>query len=120
MGVGFWAPNPADLFRIRKELEFDADELKTLMADTTFKKYWGKLSGDEVKTAPKSFSKEHPNIDLIKKKQYVFVKNFSDKEVLSPVFIKEIDTHFQKIRPFFDYMSNILTTDLNGVSLLED
>ena len=120
LGVGFWAPNPADLFRIRKELEFDADELKTLMADTTFKKYWGKLSGDEVKTAPKSFSKEHPNIDLIKKKQYVFVKNFSDKEVLSPVFIKEIDTHFQKIRPFFDYMSNILTTDLNGVSLLED
>ena len=120
LGVGFWAPNPKDLFRIRKELEFDADELKTLMADTTFKKYWGKLSGDEVKTAPKSFSKEHPNIDLIKKKQYVFVKNFSDKEVLSPVFIKEIDTHFQKIRPFFDYMSNILTTDLNGVSLLED
>ena len=120
LGVGFWAPNPEDLFRIRKELEFDADELKTLMADTTFKKYWGKLSGDEVKTAPKSFSKEHPNIDLIKKKQYVFVKNFSDKEVLSPVFIHEIDTHFQKIRPFFDYMSNILTTDLNGVSLLED
>ena len=120
LGVGFWAPNSADLFRIRKELEFDADELKTLMADTTFKKYWGKLSGDEVKTAPKSFSKEHPNIDLIKKKQYVFIKNFSDKEVLSPVFIKEIDTHFQKIRPFFDYMSNILTTDLNGVSLLED
>ena len=120
LGVGFWAPNSADLFRIRKELEFDADELKTLLGDTTFKKYWGKLSGDEVKTAPKSFSKEHPNIDLIKKKQYVFVKNFSDKEVLSPVFIKEIDTHFQKIRPFFDYMSNILTTDLNGVSLLED
>ena len=120
LGVGFWAPNSADLFRIRKELEFDADELKTLMADTTFNKYWGKLSGDEVKTAPKSFSKEHPNIDLIKKKQYVFIKNFSDKEVLSPVFIKEIDTHFQKIRPFFDYMSNILTTDLNGVSLLED
>lgn len=120
LGVGFWAPNSEDLFRIRKELEFDADELKTLLGDTTFKKYWGKLSGDEVKTAPKSFSKEHPNIDLIKKKQYVFVKNFSDKEVLSPVFIKEIDTHFQKIRPFFDYMSNILTTDLNGVSLLED
>ena len=44
------------------------------MDDPTFKNI-GKLSGDEVKTAPKSFSKEHPNIDLIKK-QYVFVKNF--------------------------------------------
>jgi len=25
---------------------------------------------------------------------------------------------FVKIRPFFDYMSSVLTTDLNGVSLL--
>ena len=118
LGVGFWAPKPEDLLRIRKELEFDADELKTLMADPTLKKYWGELSGDEVKTSPKGFSKEHPNNDLIKKKQYVFVKNFSNQKVLSPQFIENIDLHFQNIRPFFDYMSNVLTTDLNGVSLL--
>lgn len=119
LGVGFWDPNPEDLFRIRKELEFDADELRTLMADAVFKKYWGSLSGDEVKTAPKGFSKDHPNIDLIKKKQYVFIKNFSNKEVLSPHFVDQIDEHFKNIRPFFDYMSNVLTTDLNGESLLK-
>ena len=81
LGVGFWAPNPKDLFRIRKELEFDAAELETLTADSTFKKYWNELSGDEVKTAPKGFSKEHPNINLIRKKQYVFIKNFSNDNV---------------------------------------
>jgi len=119
LGVGFWAPNPEDLFRIRKEMELDGDELRTIMADAGFKKYWGSLLGDEVKTAPKGFSKEHPNIDLIKKKQYVFVKNFSDQEVFAPHFIELIDTHFQNIRPFFDYMSSVLTTDLNGESLLD-
>jgi len=90
------------------------------MGNRAFKKHWGSLSGEEVKTAPKGFSKEHPNIDLIKKKQHVFIKNFSDQEVLSTDFIRVIDAHFQNIRPFFDYMSQVLTTDLNGVSLFEE
>ena len=120
LGVGFWAPEKEDLQRIRKELEIDAEEYRQIMDNKAFKKHWGSLSGEEVKTAPKGFSKEHPNIDLIKKKQHVFIKNFSDQEVLSSDFIRVINTHFQNIRPFFDYMSHVLTTDLNGVSLLEE
>lgn len=120
LGVGFWAPNPKDLFRIRKELEFDADELRTLMADTNFKKYWGDLQGDEVKTAPKGFSKEHSNIDLIRKKQYNFHKQLNDDQVMSKYFLDLVDEHFMQIRPFFDYMSSVLTTDLNGESLLRE
>lgn len=118
LGVGFWEPSPEDLFRIRKELELDAEELRKIMAQSDFKKYWGELSGDEVKTAPKGFDKAHSNIDLIKKKQYVFLKNFTDQQVFSDDFVDLIDEHFQHIRPYFDYMSNVLTTDLNGESLL--
>ena len=118
LGVGFWGPSPEDLFRIRKELELDAEELRKIMAQSDFKKYWGELSGDEVKTAPKGFDKAHSNIDLIKKKQYVFLKNFTDHQVFSDDFVDLIDEHFQHIRPYFDYMSNVLTTDLNGESLL--
>ena len=118
LGVGFWGPSPEDLFRIRKELELDAEELRKIMAQSDFKKYWGELSGDEVKTAPKGFDKAHSNIDLIKKKQYVFLKNFTDQQVFSDDFVDLIDEHFQHIRPYFDYMSNVLTTDLNGESLL--
>lgn len=118
LGVGFWGPSPEDLFRIRKELELDAEELRKIMAQSDFKKYWGELSGDEVKTAPKGFDKAHSNIDLIKKKQYVFLKNFTDQQVFSDNFVDLIDEHFQHIRPYFDYMSNVLTTDLNGESLL--
>ena len=118
LGVGFWGPSAADLFRIRKELEVDAAELREIMADPTFKSYWGTLQGDEVKTAPKGFNKEHPNIDLIKKKQYTFHHRLSDQQVFDPNFSELIDDHFQNIRPYFDYMSSVLTTDLNGESIL--
>ena len=118
IATGFWDPNKDDLFRIRKEMEIDAQEIRTLMADPDFKSYWGELQGDEVKTAPKGFSKEHSDIDLIRKKQYLFVKKFTDKQVLAKNFQDQIITHFKSIRPFFDYMTSVLTTDLNGVSLL--
>jgi uncharacterized protein (TIGR02453 family) len=118
IATGFWNPDKDDLFRIRKEMEVDAAELREVMADAELQAHWGGLQGDEVKTAPKGFSKEHADIDLIRKKQYLFMKKFTDKEVLSADFQKQILFHFKAIRPFFDYMSNVLTTDLNGVSLL--
>lgn len=119
LGVGFWAPNPQDLFRIRKELEVDAEELRQIMANTEFQKYWGGLEGEQVKTAPKGFSKDHPNIDLIRKKQYVFIKKMTDQQLLASDFKQKVDEHFRQIRPYFDYMSSVLTTDLNGESLLD-
>ena len=46
------------------------------------------------------------------------VKKFDDKSVLSNDFQKQVIDHYKAIRPFFDYMTNVLITDLNGVSLL--
>jgi len=117
--VGFWDPNKEDLLRIRKELELDPSEFRELMQESDFKNTWGDLEGEEVKTAPKGFSKEDPNIDLIRKKMFLFRKKYSDKEVLSPNFLEQLAQDFRTVRPFLDYMSSVLTTDLNGVSLLD-
>ena len=118
IATGFWNPEKDDLKRIRKEMELDADEFRELMAQPSFKSVWGTLEGEEVKTAPKGFSKEDPNIDLIRKKAYLFTKKYSDKEVLAKDFLQKVNADFKAVRPFFDYMSSVLTTDLNGVSLL--
>jgi|TARA_R110000868_G_scaffold32185_3_gene117382 uncharacterized protein (TIGR02453 family) len=118
IATGFWEPNKEDLFRIRKELELDAEEFRSVINAPKFKKIWGEIQGDELKTAPKGFDKEHQDIDLIKMKQFIFIRKFTDKEVLSADFADKIDESFKAIRPYFDLMSDILTTDLNGESLL--
>lgn len=118
IATGFWEPNKDDLLRIRKEFEMDTDEIRHIMNDKAFKSVWGELVGDEVKTAPKGFNKEDKNIDLIKKKQFIFTKKFTDKEITSPDFLGVIDDAFKTIRPYFNYMSDVLTTNLNGESLL--
>ncbi|WP_281615589.1 DUF2461 domain-containing protein [Flammeovirga sp. SubArs3] len=118
VGGGFYGPNKDDLKRIRQEFEFGADEMRGIINDPVFVKNFGTLQGDEVKTAPKGFSKEDPAIDLIRKKQFIAIRKFSNEEVLSPTFQDEIISTFQALRPFFDYMTDVLTTDLNGESVL--
>ena len=118
IATGFWEPNKEDLFRIRKEFEMDDEEIRSIINNKAFKKVWGEFKGDEVKTAPKGFSKEHPAIDLIRKKQYIFIKKYTDKEVLDNNFLNDVDKAFKAIRPYFDYMSDVLTTNLNGESII--
>ncbi len=118
IGGGFWKPNSGDLKRIRKEMEFDAEPLRKIIAASSFQKYFGELEGDEVKTAPRGFDPDHPNIDLIRKKQYLVMRKIDDKTVLQPSFPGEVVKTFEAMRPFFDYMSLVLTTDLNGESIL--
>ena len=118
IATGFWEPAPADLLRIRKEFEMDDSEIRAILKDKKFNSIWGDFVGDEVKSAPKGFSKDHESIDLIKKKQYIFIKKFTDKEVLDEIFLNEVNIAFKAIRPYFNYMSDVLTTDLNGVSII--
>jgi uncharacterized protein (TIGR02453 family) len=116
---GFWAPNKEDLFRIRKEFEMDTTEIRTIINDENFIQYFGNLQGDSLKTAPRGFNKEHPDLDLIRLKQFIVTRSFTDEQVLSPNFLDEVNETFKVMRPYFNYMSEILTTDLNGVSLIE-
>lgn len=116
---GFWAPNPDDLKRIRKEFELDDTEIRQIMAAPGFKKYFGTMEGEELKTAPKDFDKTHKAIDLIRKKQFLIVRRFTDEQVLDKDFKNEVLAAFTAMRPFFDYMSDVLTTNLNGESIIE-
>lgn len=117
VGGGFWDPNPADLKRIREEIAADDQPLRQVMADPQFIRTFGTLEGERLKTAPQGFAKDHPAIDLLQLKQFLVSRKFTDKEVLSPSFQEQVVETFRHMRPFFDYMSEVLTTDANGLPI---
>lgn len=115
---GFWGPNPEDLKRIRDEFSYDHGTFRKILKSKKFVETFGKLQGEQIKTTPKGFNADDPAIDLLRFKQFQLVRKFSDKEVLSKEFVKKVNETFKNMRPFLDYMSDILTTDVNGISLV--
>ncbi|MGB0886505.1 MAG: DUF2461 domain-containing protein [Vicingaceae bacterium] len=115
---GFWAPSKEDLLRFREDIAVDAKPLRRIINSKLFKETFKTLDGDQLKTCPKGFNKEHPDVDLLRYKQYIISKKFTDKEVLSPDFAKQVGETFKKMRPFFDYMSESVTTNSNGESIV--
>ena len=115
---GFWGPEPDDLKRIRQDIDLNYKDWKKLLANKTLVNTFGKLIGEQVSTSPKGYSKDHPAIAVLRYKQFIFKHSFTDKEIISPDFFSEVNKTFKNLRPFFNYMSDVLTTDLNGESIL--
>ena len=118
IAVGFWNPNKEDLLRIRKEIEIDGQEFKSIINQKKIKDIWGDIKGEEVKTSPKGFNADHEHIEMIKKKQFIFIKKLKEEDILDKNFQEKLINSFISIRPFFDYMSEILTTNLDGESII--
>ncbi len=118
VGGGFWGPNTADLKRIRSEFGHDSESFRTILNSKSFVSTFGTLQGEQLKTAPKGFDTTHEAIDLLRYKQFLVLKRFTDDEVLSPQFLEQALETFKNMRPFLDYMSEVLTTDTNGASIL--
>ena len=92
--------------------------IDSIVDSPDFRKYFGELIGDGVATAPRGFDKNHPNIHWIRKKQWYVLRKFTDEQVLDVSFSDEVHQTYLAIRPFFDYMSEVLTTNLDGESIL--
>ncbi|MBC7865818.1 MAG: DUF2461 domain-containing protein [Bacteroidia bacterium] len=115
---GFWGPNSEDLKRIRDEFSYDPTTFRKIVKSKTFIKTFGTLKGEQLKTVPRGFDANDPAIDLLRYKQFLVVKKFTDKEVMGKDFVKTINKTFIDMRPFLDFMSEALTTDVNGISIV--
>lgn len=119
IGCGFWNPDKNDIKLIRSHIAQDSSAIRKILKSKKFKDTFGALIGEQLKKAPQGYDPDHKEIDLLKYKQYLVYRKFTDKEVLDKNFYKEVVKTFKAVRPFFDCMSEILTHDLNGIPLYQ-
>lgn len=77
VGAGYYAMAKDQLARFRAAVDADGtgSELAALVADATKRKYSiGAI--DELKTAPRGFPKDHPRIDILRRKGLIAVREF--------------------------------------------
>jgi len=116
---GFWGPEKNDIQRIRQDIDLNYKDWNKMLANKTLVNTFGKMIGEQVASAPRGYDKNHPAIDLLRYKQFLLKHDLTDEQILAPDFVKTANDVFRKMRPFLNFMSEILTTDSNGVSLVE-
>jgi uncharacterized protein (TIGR02453 family) len=105
---GLYMPTPEQLARFRMAIDQDAAPFKAITGNKEFKKYFGILEGEKVKTVPQGYTQDHPEIELLRFKQVVVLHRLSDEMVLSPKFGTHVIKTFTAMKPFLDYLNAIL------------
>ncbi len=111
---GMYNPEPEDLKKVRKEIEFFYDDLKKVLNEKTFKKEFVDLSideGNKLKRAPKDFDPEHPAIEFLKLKSFTASQKLNTKLILNTDFIKAIAQKLIVLKPLNDFLNRALLTD---------
>ena len=102
---GMYAPPAEELKKLRQEVDYNGGTLRQLMAAPEFSKYYGGLSGDKVKTAPKGYAADHPDIELLKHKDFTAVHYVDDKRVANGKMLPYAVTVFRALKPFNDFLN---------------
>ena len=102
---GAYRPPAAWIKNIRQEIDRDAATFKKIISTKTFREYFGALEGEKLKTAPKGFPKDHPEIDLLRFKSFLAVHQVIDKQLLAPDYLKYSVKVFKALSPFDDFLN---------------
>lgn len=105
---GLYMPTSEQLAKFRAAVAKDAASYKRITHASAFVRYFGEVEGDRLTTAPQGYSRDHPEIDLLRLKQVMLVHHFTDKQVRARGFPAETVQVLKAMKPFNDYLNRIL------------
>ncbi len=112
LGAGMWEPGPENLAKFRQEIDYNPAELKKIIEDKSFRSYFKEISGTQLKTKPKGYAIDHPEIELLRYKELFFLMRFLDIEATSENFIEQIIEGCILLKPYQDYLNNLFFDEI--------
>ena len=106
---GLYMPTSSKLQKIREDIVKDSKKIKKILNSKIFKKYFKGFSDfvEPLKTAPRGFPKDHPEIDLLRLKSYTVGKNLSDKDIISGKMFENTVLMMKEIKKLNDYIISV-------------
>ncbi len=109
LGGGAYHPDAKWLKSIRDAIAEDGKFVRRLLGAAPFKREFGELQGETLKSAPQGFPSDHPHIDLLRHKDFIAMRACKDAEILSPGFPQRAAAAFKALAPL-----NRFLNDVNG------
>lgn len=101
---GLHSPEPGQLAAVREAIARDSRPLKRIIAAADFKRLFGDLAGESLKTAPSGYPKDHPDIELLRRKQFLAAHAMSDAFVRAGDITGRAIEAFSAMKPFLVWL----------------
>jgi uncharacterized protein (TIGR02453 family) len=105
---GIYMPPPNVLKVVRQEIYENIEEFKGIISEPSFVKHFGGFSGDKLRTAPKGFPKEFPDIDLLKYKNYTVLESLTDAELSKDNILLQLKEGFKVMYSLNKFLNNAI------------
>ena len=93
---------------LEKVLFLNQKNLKKVLKDKKFKKFWGEIHGEKNKRIPKEFQEDVETQPLIANKQFYVMTQFDADKILDPKLDKIIMEHYLAAKPMGDFFYNAI------------
>lgn len=106
---GMWMPEPKELAAIRQEIDYSFDNWKKIIGNASFKKTFIEgIKGEALVRPPKGYDETNPAIAYLKMKNFVVTKSFTDTEIQSKTFVKDVANTFKVMKPMIDFLNSAI------------
>ena len=102
---GMWMPEAPKLKAIRQEIVYNSKAFHDIIENPAFLKHFKNLEGEKLKTAPKDYPKDHPEIELLKHKSFIVSAKMKEADVTKAGFSEQVATLFSAIKPLNDFLN---------------
>lgn len=106
---GIYQPDAANLAKVRQEIDYNGPALKKIFQAKKFRSLFEDFDDfDKLKTAPKGYPKDHPDIEWLKLKSFIVSLSFTDKEVIDKNFVGKVTSACKEIKLLNDFIRNAI------------
>lgn len=104
---GAYMPPMPWLTAIRSKIAENGDRFIKIINDRTFKKYFGDIEGEKLKSTPRGYSSDHPFADLLKYKSYLVSKMIPDDIVTGKDCFSQVVEACRIMKPLNDFLNDV-------------
>ena len=102
---GLWHPDSEKLKKVRMEIDYEGGKLQTILDAEPFKSWFQIYQDDQVKTAPKGYSRDHEHIHLLRLKSFAAIRPISRQDILGKDFQTIVIDSYRAILPMIDFVN---------------
>lgn len=108
--AGIWWPEKDILSKLRSEVDANIDEFKAILENPDFSSRF-RFYGDKLKTLPRGYSKDNPNAEFVKMKEYLCIKEVPDEYFFCDDWVEKVAHEFSYVREFNRFLNYIFEED---------